>query len=208
MRRDQRPAVQLLRPVVTRHLLALRCDKLAHRHGQQHQRNRGFHYRQRHLQTGKAGGLHHHQFAALRQRAQPQQRAQQRRHREEDLDIFRHAEQRVVTGIQRGIRPLPGFTQLIDELNDARQRHQHDQRHHDGVEDGFADIAVKDLKHHTDPPRLKRARKRRIGTVSHTLSATASARYARLTTHIQIAGSNRPFAALERSELCSRKKIR
>ena len=176
--REQRAAVHLLRTVVTRHLFTLRCDPFANGHRQQHQRNRGFHHRQRHLHTGKARSLHHHQFTALGQHAQPQQCPQQRRHREEDLDIFRRTEQGIQPGAHRIVAPLPGFFQLVNELDDPGERHQHEQRHHDGGENGFTDIAVKYTKrlHYTAPLRIKRARKRRIGTVSQRLSTIASAR--------------------------------
>ena len=139
---EQRAAVHLLGAVVARHLLALRRHPLADRHGQQHQRNGGFHHRAGDLQAGEAGSLHHHQFAARRQLAQAEQRTEQRRHREESLDVFRHAQQGVHAGAQRSVFALADLAQLIDELDDAGQRHQHEQRHDDGVENRFTDITV------------------------------------------------------------------
>ena len=175
--RQQRTAVHLLGAVVARHLLALGRHPLADRHGQQHQRDRSFHYRQRHLQPGETGCLHHHQLAALGQHPQPQQRAKQRRHREEDLDVLRHAEDGVETSAQRIVTTLPGLFQLIDKLDNAGERHQHEQGHHDGVENRLTDITVKYAKRlHQAAPLLKRARKRRIGTVSHRFNSTASAK--------------------------------
>ncbi|SRN41732.1 Uncharacterised protein [Shigella flexneri] len=91
--REQRAAVHRLRTVVTRHLFALRRDPFANRHRQQDQWNGGFHHRQRYLHTGKTRSLHHHQFAALRQHPKTKQRPKKSRHREEDLHIFRHAQQ-------------------------------------------------------------------------------------------------------------------
>lgn len=167
----QRTAVHLLRAVVARHLVALRRHPLADRHGQQYQRNGGFHHRAGDLHAGKAGGLHHHQLAARRQLAQAEQRAQQRRHREEGLDVFRHAQQGKHAGAQRAVIALAHSAQLIDELDDAGQRHQHEQRHDDGVENRFTDITVQYAKHQAAP--LRRARSLRIGTVSHRFSASA-----------------------------------
>ncbi len=174
----QRAAIHRLRTIVTRHLLALRGDPFADRHGQQHQGDSRFHHRQRHLHTGEARCLHHHQFATLRQHPQSQQRAKQRRHRKEDLDILRYAEQGVHTRAQRVVVTLPRFFQLIDKLDDPGERHQHEQRHHDGGKNGFTDIAVKYTKwlHYTAPLRRKRARRRRTGTVSHRFKPIANAR--------------------------------
>ncbi|MNI44203.1 hypothetical protein D3C73_985680 [compost metagenome] len=176
--RQQRATVHLLCAVVTRHLFTLRRNPFPDGHRQQHQRNSGFHHRQRNLHAGKTGRLHHHQFTALGQHAQSQQRAEQRRHREEDLNVFRGTEQRIQPGPHRVVAPLPGLFQLVNKLDDAGERHQHEQRHHDGGENGFTDIAVKYTKglHYTAPLRRKRARKRRTGTVSHRLSAIARAR--------------------------------
>src|SRR5699024_12303270 len=72
---------------------SLRRDPFTNRHRQQDQRNGGFHHRQRHLHTSKTRSLHHHQFAALRQHPKTKQRPKQSCHREEDLHIFRHAQQ-------------------------------------------------------------------------------------------------------------------
>ena len=71
---------------------------------------------------------------------------QQGRHREEDLHIFWYAEQGVHPGTQRIVTPLPGFFQLVDKFDNARERHQHEQGHHDGGENRFTDIAVKYAK--------------------------------------------------------------
>lgn len=138
----QRAAVHLLRTVVARHLVALRCHPLANRHGQQHQRDSGFHHRAGDLHAGKARSLHHHQFTARRQLPQPEQCAQQRGHREEDLDVFRYTQQGKHPGAQCRVLALAHFTQLVDELDDAGKRHQHEQRHDDGVENRLTDISV------------------------------------------------------------------
>src|SRR5690606_29451282 len=113
-------------------------------------------------------------------------------------------------GAQCVVTPLPGFFQLIDKLDDARERHQHEQRHHDGGENGFTDIAVKNAEslHHTAPLRTKRARMRRIGTLSHRFNTTASSRYRPLTTHIQIIGSILPLPPFDLIDVCSRKNTR
>ena len=47
------------------------------------------------------------------------ERAKQRSHRKENLDIFRRAQQGIHTGAGRRVAALAGFFKLIDKLNDA-----------------------------------------------------------------------------------------
>ena len=120
--------VLLLCLQLQRRILGHGGQKFAHPEHDEHHQQAGLDHGQHHAQQTHAGGAHGDQLAPCRQSAQPQQTAQQGRHRKGLEAQSWRLVQGHQEGVQGAIAALPHAVQFIDE----GQEHQQSQQHHQG----------------------------------------------------------------------------
>jgi len=130
--------------------LQRRSKELPEQHLEQHQQQPREHRDARQPRDRHTGAAHHRQFAAARQGAKSEQRAEERGDRQQLVRLLRKVEQRIPQRAESGVVADADILLLIDEHEQRAedQEHRHDHQHR--AEYGADDVAIE----HAHTPRV------------------------------------------------------
>ncbi len=161
--------------------LQCRRHELGHQQHQQQQRQAGRQHHADQPPQRQAGGAHGQDLVAVREQAQRHQRAQQGDHRRGIQQAARQHHQHVQEGIGHPVG-RPDVIELLDQLDEAEQRHEHQCHQQVALRHGAGDVTGKNHRWR---------RRRHCGS---TISTASTRQASRGTSNTPGQGANSPFS--------------